>query len=228
LLGLLIKSKIYIMSIRKTNFVSNEYYHIYNRGNSKQKIFHDKQDHEYFLRLIFLCNKDIKFKINFLEGDAYEMEQGNQIVCIGAYCLIPNHFHILITQIEDGGISKFMHKITSGYSHYYNKKYERTGSLFEGKFKSQYIDNDRYLKYIFSYIHLNIVKTIQKDWKEKGIQNKQKVTDFLKNYKYSSFQDYLGISRKERVILNRKAFPDYFPTTKNFTKEIFDWLKIEL
>lgn len=215
------------MSIRKVNFVPNEYYHIYNRGNSKQKIFQDKQDYEYFLKLLFLSNGEKKFKLSFLEGDVYEIKRGNQIVAIGAYCLMPNHFHILISQIEDEGISRFMHKLTSGYSHYYNKKYERTGSLVEGKFKSRYIGNDRYLKYLFSYIHLNIIKLIQKDWKEKGIQNKQRATNFLKNYKYSSFQDYLGIIRKENAILNKKAFPDYFPTVKNFLSEIFDWLKIE-
>jgi len=215
------------MSIRKVNFVPNEYYHIYNRGNSKQKIFQNRQDYEYFLKLLFLSNGEKKFKLSFLSGDVYEIKRGNQIVAIGAYCLMPNHFHILISQIENEGISRFMHKLTSGYSHYYNKKYERTGSLFEGKFKSEYIGNDRYLKYLFSYIHLNIVKLIQKDWKEKGIQNKQKVIDFLKNYKYSSFQDCIGIIRKENAILKKEVFPDYFPTVKNFLSEIFDWLKIE-
>ena len=124
------------MSIRKTNFVPGEYYHIYNRGNSKQKIFHDKEDYERFIKLIFLSNGSNNFKIHFIKNDVvYDFERGKQLVDIGAYCLMPNHFHILITQTEEGSISKFMQKLTTGYSMYYNKKYERTGSLFEGKFK---------------------------------------------------------------------------------------------
>ena len=111
---------------------------------------------------------------------------------------------------------------------YYNKKYKRTGSLFEGKFKSQHAGTDRYLKYLFSYIHLNPIKLIQKDWKEKGINEKQKVLDFLLNYKYSSYRDYLGIYRQESLIINRKAFPNYFPTNTQFKNEIFDWIKLTL
>lgn len=216
------------MSIRRVNFVQGEYYHIYNRGNSKQQIFHDTADYEYFLKLLFIANSKEKFKFHFLEGNIYEVKRVNQFVGIGAYVLMPNHFHLLITEIDDGGISKFMHKVSSGYSHYYNKKYERTGSLFEGKFKSEHVYNDRYLKYIFSYIHLNPIKLIQKDWKEKGIDNKQKVLDFLFHYKNSSYIDYMEISRQEKLIINRKCFPDYFPVKNIFLKEIFDWIKIKL
>jgi len=216
------------MSIRKVNFVRGEYYHIYNRGNSKQKIFHDEEDYEYFLKLLYIANGEEKFKFHFLEGNVYEAKRGNQLVAISSYVLMQNHFHLLITELQEGGISKFLHKISSGYSHYYNKKYERTGSLFEGKFKSEYVGNDRYLKYLFSYIHLNPVKLIQKDWKEKGINEKQKVLDFLLNYKYSSYRDYLGIYRQESLIINRKAFPNYFPTNTQFKNEIFDWIKLTL
>ncbi|MFA6514961.1 MAG: transposase [Candidatus Paceibacterota bacterium] len=216
------------MSIRKVNFVRGEYYHIYNRGNSKQKIFHDKEDYQYFLRLLFIANGEEKFKFHFLEGNVYEAKRGNQLVAIGAYVLMPNHFHLLITEIEEGGISKFLHKVSSGYSHYYNKKYERTGSLFEGKFKSEYVYNDRYLKYLFSYIHLNPIKLIQKNWKEEGIKNKQKVLIFINNYKYSSYKDYLEIIRQENSIINKEFFPNYFPFKDLFLKEIFDWIKIKL
>lgn len=216
------------MSIRKVNFVLGEYYHIYNRGNSKQKIFQDKEDYEYFLKLLYIANGEEKFRFKFLEGDVYESKRGNQLVAIGSYVLMPNHFHILITEIEEGGISKFMHKISSGYSHYYNKKYERTGSLFEGKFKSEHANNDRYLKYLFSYINLNPVKLIQKDWKEKGVKDKQKVLDFLLNYKYSSYRDYIDINRQENLIINRKAFPNYFPTKNSVADDIFDWIKLTL
>lgn len=138
---------------------------------------------------------------------------------------MPNHFHFLLTQKEDGGISKFMQKVCTGYVMYYNKKYKRTGSLFEGKFKSRYTDTDKYLKYIFSYIHLNPIKLINKSWKKEGIKNIPKSLNFLQTYNYSSFKDYTNnFSRDESKILDIKNFPNYFSNRKQFIKEIIEWL----
>jgi len=135
-----------------------------------------------------------------------------------------NHFHLLITQFEDNNISNFIQKLSTSYSMYFNKKYKRTGSLFEGKFKAQHIGIDRYLKYMFSYVHLNPVKLIQKDWKEKGIKNKKEVLEHLNEYHYSSYLDYVGIQRIQNKILNIKSFPKYFSDKKSFLDEIFEWL----
>ena len=119
------------MSLRKTSFASGEYYHIYNRGNSKQTIFHDQEDYLRFLKLLFLANGEKSFKIYFIKENPYEFEKGKNLVDIGAYCLMPNHFHLLITQTEEGDISKFMQKISTGYSMYYNNKYKLfTSQLF--------------------------------------------------------------------------------------------------
>jgi REP element-mobilizing transposase RayT len=212
------------MSIRKVSFVFGEYYHIYNRGNDKRVIFHDTQDYKRFISLLYLSSAKRNFRISDISSNVYNFDQKDKLVYIGSYCLMSNHFHLIITQTEDGSISKFMQKLTTAYSMYYNKKYKRTGSLFEGKFKSQHTGDDRYLKYLFSYIHLNPIKIIQKDWKEVGIKDKQKSIDFLKSYKYSSYIDYFGIKREENKILNIKAFPNYFPSKEKFQKEIFEWL----
>lgn len=214
------------MSIRKQSFVEKEFYHIYNRGNSKQKIFHDAKDYEHFISLLYACNSKNNFKIQNLnkKESLYDFERGNLIVSIGSYCLMPNHFHLLITQTQDGDISKFMQKLSTAYVMYYNKKYKRTGSLFEGKFKSQHINNDKYLKYLFSYIHLNPIKLIDKLWKEKGITNKNRALDYLNSYQYSSFLDFLGKERLQNKILNIEFFPNYFPQKSLFLKEIFEWL----
>lgn len=214
------------MSIRKVNLVSGEYYHIYNRGNSKQKIFHDNEDYFHFMGLLYACNSINNFRADtIVKGKSfYDFEREKQIVSIGTYCLMPNHFHILITQKEEGDISKFMQKVLTAYVMYYNKKYQRTGGLFEGKFKSEHAKNDRYLKYLFSYIHLNPIKLTQKDWKEIGIQNKKEALEYLQNYKYSSYLDYLGIKRIQNKILNIESFPKYFPNKKSFLGEIFEWL----
>lgn len=214
------------MSIRKVKLVSGEYYHVYNRGNSKQKIFHDEEDYLRFIALLYACNQKCYLKVgNLTKGQTlYDIERGNPIVSIGAYCLMPNHFHILITQTDDENISNFMQKLSTSYSMYYNKKYKRTGSLFEGKFKSEHIDKDRYFKYLFSYVHLNPIKLIQKDWKEIGIKNKKKAIEYLNSYEYSSYLDFIGEKRIQNIILNIESFPKYFPNKKSFMKEIFEWL----
>jgi len=214
------------MSLRKVNLVDNEYYHIYNRGNSKQKIFHDNEDYFHFMSLLFACNSINNFRAGVLpKGESpYDFEREKQIVSIGSFCLMPNHFHILITQAIENGISKFMQKLSTAYSMYYNKKYKRTGGLFESKFKSEHAKDDRYLKYLFSYIHLNPIRLIKKDWKEIGIKNKKEALEYLQNYKYSSYVDYWGIERIQNKILNIESFPKYFPNKKSFQGEIFEWL----
>ena len=201
-----------------------EFYHVYNRGNSKQIIFRDKQDYNRFLALLYAVNTKQNLIFRLVLNDMYKFDREERLVSIGGYCLMPNHFHLLLTEVDGGSISKFMQKLTTAYSMYFNEKYDRTGSLFEGKFKSEHSGEDRYLKYLFSYIHLNPVKLVDKNWKTKKIQNKQKILKFLKNYYYSSYKDYLGEKRIESAILNREDFPDYFPDKENFIKEIFEWL----
>lgn len=214
------------MSIRKIKFVSGEYYHLYNRGNSKQKIFLDQEDYMHFVGLLYACNHKGNLKIgNLKKGQTlFDLEHDGFMVSIGAYCLMPNHFHILITQVGDENISNFMQKISTAYSMYFNKKYKRSGSLFEGKFKAQHLDTDRYLKYIFSYIHLNPVKLIQGDWKEVGLKNKREVFKYLNTYTFSSYLDFLKGGRIQSKILNIIVFPKYFPSKKLFLREIIEWL----
>ncbi|MBI2630727.1 transposase [Candidatus Nomurabacteria bacterium] len=214
------------MSIRKTAFAPGEYYHIYNRGNSKQKIFLSKRDYERFVALLYGVNTNERF--NFFDsqkgGGIFSKEVDNPLVSIGAYCLMPNHFHLLITPLSEDGLSKFMQKLSTAYSMYFNEVNKRTGGLFEGKFKSQHMESDRQLKYIFSYIHLNPVKLIDTKWKENGIKNLTKTFEYLNSYPYSSFLDYVGINRLEKKILKISDFPNYFPSKNSFKKEIIEWL----
>ena len=214
------------MSIRKVAFVPGEYYHIYNRGNSKQKIFRDKGDCQRFVDLLYAVNSKDRF--NFSDSrkgiSVYEQEKNPRLVYIGAYCLMPNHFHVLITPLTEDGLTKFMQKLATAYVMYFNQKYGRTGALFESKFKAEHANNDRHLKYLFSYIHLNPVKLLQKNWKEEGLKNKKVALEYLNRYKYSSYIDYLGEKRQENIIISKSVFPNYFPGTKNFIKEILTWI----
>jgi putative transposase len=176
------------------------------------------------MNILYLSNSNINFRFDRIE-DIYSTEREQKLVSIGAHCLMPNHFHILIKEVTEGGISKFIQKLLTAYSMYYNIKYERTGGLFEGKFKSEHLDTDIYLKYIFSYIHLNPIKLIEPKWQESGIKDERRALDFLNTYAYSSYQDFYGKTRKEKAILDLAEFPNYFPSKKHFQREILDWIQ---
>ncbi len=214
--------------MRKTIFALNEYYHCYNRGTDKRKIFLTEKDYLRFVVLLYVCNSTKPIHISNFEAksliELFDVERGEPLVAIGAYCLMPNHFHFLLKEIRKGGISLFIQKLTIAYTMYFNKKSHRTGSLFEGTFKVEHADEDKYLKYLFSYIHLNPVKLIDPKWKENGLKNYKKTREFLDNYKYSSYLDYAGVERPQNKILNKNKFPEYFETTKDFETEIFEWL----
>jgi putative transposase len=212
------------MPVRKVQFAPDEFYHIYNRGNSRQTIYRTKDDYNRFAALLYLANGTQSFDFRDIGTDSiFEYERGDQQVAIGAYCLMPNHFHILATPLVEEGVTTFMRKLTVGYSMYFNKKHHRTGSLFEGRFKSEHVDSDNYLKYLFSYIHLNPVKLLQSDWQQQGITNLTEIFSYLNNYRYSSYVDS-AMSRPESNILNRAPFPEYFFTKQAYDAEMKDWL----
>lgn len=211
------------MSLRDRKFVSGEYYHIYNRGNNKRDIFLDDKDYDRFVKLLYVCNSNLNFKFNhsIIEQniDAFDLYQETPIVEILSWVIMPNHFHIILT-FRDANyskegynpISEFMRKLSTAYAMYFNKRHNKTGGLFEGKFKSKHIDKENYFQYLFSYVHLNPIKLIQPDWKEAGIKDKKKAKDFLLKYKYSSLPDFSGVKRKEGKIISKNSIPDYIFT----------------
>jgi putative transposase len=212
------------MPIRRVALVPGEYYHIYNRGNSKQTIFRSEEDYRRFVTLLYTANGTKAFELREIRADQiFDFNRGDAQVAIGAYCLMPNHFHILLTPLVDDGVERFMRKLSTGYSMYFNKKYFRTGTLFEGRFKSEHVNEDRYLKYLFSYIHLNPVKLIQSDWREVGIKNMEATMQYLNNYQYSSYLDNEQ-TRPQSAILKRTLFPEYFKDKSSVDRELVEWL----
>ncbi|KKQ20736.1 MAG: Transposase [Parcubacteria group bacterium GW2011_GWC1_36_9] len=213
---------------RNLVFVENEYYHIYNRGVEKRKIFLDEGDHKRFVFLLLTANSSTPVHLSNYKGlSLLEIPKGEPLVSIGAWCIMPNHFHLLLKEIKKDGISLFMKKLLTGYSMYFNTKYHHKGTLFEGTFSAKHLDTDNYLKYQYAYIHLNPIGIIDDGWKEKKIKNIKKAKDFLFSYGYSSFQDYMGIKRDENNILSIKAFPGYFESFVDFKEMVNEWLNIK-
>ena len=212
---------------RLINFSEGEFYHLYNRGSDKRKIFLSSKDYERFVALLYLCNSNEPVHIS-LQGknlnELLNVERDSELVDIGVYCIMPNHFHLLVKEKTEKGISRFMQKLTTAYTMYFNIKNDRNGNLFQGVFKATHVNTDEYLKYLFSYIHLNPIKIIESEWKEKGIMDIKKSKKFLESYLYSSYLDYMGKNREMKKILKIKSFPDYFDTKNSFEKTTEFWL----
>ncbi len=166
---------------------SDQIYHVYNRGVDKRKTFLDDTDYFRFLESL------IRFNTN----------EPEPLVSILGYCLMPNHFHLLLEVITEDGMTKFMHKLGTGYTKYFNIKRKRTGALFETSYKKKRIKNDAYLQQISKYIHLNPLSLtdIKKNSQKKLPEKYQK---FLIEYPWSSLKQYLQPNDNSASHLNLK------------------------
>lgn len=193
--------------MRKTKFINGEYYHIYNQGVDKRQIFKDEEDYFKFLRNLrdfnneslyeerknFIVHQGLKELSSFLAGM-------KQVVETSSYALIPNHYHFILKQIVDEGIPKFMHKLGTSYTNYFNKKYKRSGSLFQGPFKGIHINNNEYLLWLSGYVNGNI--------------EIHKIAE-AKTYKWSSFRHFLGLENNE-ILNDKKIILSQFRTLEDF------------
>lgn len=211
---------------RKVNFAPDNYYHIYNRGTDKRAIFLDESDYLRFLNLLVICNQKASIRSGRQKWQGRSLPKA-PLVDIGAYCLMPNHFHLLIKEKSETGITAFMKKLCTAYAMYFNTKNERSGNLFQGRFRAELADKEGYLNYLFAYIHLNPIKLIESNWKESGIKDEKRAVDFLNTYQWSSYAFYIG-KKPTDFIINKDGFPDYFKDFKNFGDFIKGWLNYQL
>lgn len=145
--------------MNRPSFTNAEYYHIYNRGVEKRDVFMNKADQLRFLETLNYYRfapqpmklSDHKKRQNEIK----KIDKQVELVKIYCYCLMPNHFHLLIRQVHEGGITRFMKFILNSYTKYFNIKYDRVGSLFQGVFKAKLVENDEYLLQLSRYIHRN-------------------------------------------------------------------------
>ncbi len=147
--------------MRKVKFVNGGYYHIFNKGIDKKEIFINQKDLDRFFQSMSEFNTITPiggiYAASFHKNSPLRnsVSKSTELVNFICYCLNPNHFHFMIQQILNRGIEKFMHRLGLGYSKYFNKKYERGGSLFQGPFKAIHINSDAYLLHLSAYINLN-------------------------------------------------------------------------
>lgn len=218
--------------MRKIIFANDEYYHIYNRGVDKRRIFLDRNDYIRFLHNLYEFNdknpamefsriaKDIKNVGGLASHMEKKREKLIEIIC---FCLMPNHFHLIMKQNVNNGISRFMHKLGTGHTMAFNIKRKRIGSLFQGNFKAIHIKNETYLTHLSRYIHLNPVELKEANWKESGIKNWKIINELLNNYRWSSYLDYIN-KKNFPSITDRKLLLNIFGNTKQYKKFITEWI----
>ncbi len=201
----------------REQFAPDEWYHCYTKGVEGRKVFQNKGDYERFLQLLYLTNNTEQVnRSNLLKAttaDILRLPRKETIVSIGAYCLMPNHFHVLLKEKTSNGISQFMRRLGIAYAMYFNIKYERIGNLFVKPFRSKHVLEDRYFKRVIQYIHLNAAELFEPNWKIGNIKNARRLENELRKYRYSSLADYNGANRTEGMILD---------------SEVYDWIKDEL
>jgi len=215
---------------RKFPFAVGKIYHVYNRGVAKCTICGGEADYWRFLQGLCLFN-DVKSAANVLwqlernRGRLtlhvlkdYIINQGasrKQLVRIMAYCIMGNHYHLLVEEIQEGGITKFMQKFGVGYARYFNNKHERVGSLFQDKFKNILVDDERYLQYLLVYINvLNPAEFVAPNWKEQGIQNIETVLEYAEKYLWSTHLEYLG--KRNSLIIDKGILEEMLPTPQAY------------
>ncbi len=210
---------------RPTALATGEIYHVFNRGAHKLPIFHDEWDYRRFQILLLLANSTERVDVGNLltkyQGPSlvnlFDQESPiERLVDILAYSLLPNHFHIVLRQKLDTGVTAFMRKLATGYSMYFNLKHNHSGTLFQGRFKSSHIDSDPYFNWIFAYVHLNPVSVTEPEWKEKGLNDTLRTKDFLGSYAFSSYYDYYIGARAERSILAADEAAQYVESNSSF------------
>ena len=197
-------------NVRK-EYMKNGYYHLYNRGVEKRKIFLDEQDYSVFLNYlkIYLTQKDEKrlleivsnSKIPWIEKDrALKLLRLNNFfeeIILLAYCLMPNHFHIIVKQKDSNSIDKFMNSLCTRYTMYFNKKYDRVGPLYQGTYKAVKINSDDQFLHLSPYIHKQAIFP-----QGHALRNQP-----------SSYKDYLGLRRTDWV--HPEEILTYFSTSNS-------------
>lgn len=221
---------------RNIQFATDEYYHVLNKGVEERNIFVNKEDYERFLEGLEKFNTSLPITIRqtrSTEGNPLQTCRGlpsvnsadsansAKLVEIICFCLLPNHFHLLLKQLVDKGISLFMEKLGTGYASYFNIKHQRKGRLFQGSFKAVHINKESQFLHITRYAHLNVLDLYMPEWREGKIKDWEKAKKFLEEYPWSSYPIYVG--KKRSSFCNAGFFKGIFKTSEEYEAFLREW-----
>lgn len=215
------------MPYRLTPLVTGQYYHIYNRGIARQPTFLNKNEYQRMIDTLWyyhFADSPVKFSryltLSYKQKTSLinTLALSKDIVSLHAHSLMPNHFHLLLSQETDGGISKFIKKVIDSYTRFFNTKYDRNGAIFQGQFKAVLIESDEQLLHLSRYIHLNPYTSHIVD----------KLEDII-NYQWSSMGEYLklreGISNPNYILKNfqtKEKYLEFVNDQKDYQRVLGD------
>lgn len=232
------------MPYRKEQFINGEIYHVVTRGIDDRLIFKDINDYYRGIFSIYEFNNNDSVSIwlrrrerkaekikeslqdpKSLQGPtSHTLDNREKFVEIIAFCFMPNHIHLLIRQIREKGLHNFMVKLGGGYGRYFNQKYKRKGYLFQNRFRSVHIKDDNQFKILVPYIFTNPVALIYPKFKEKGVKSFEKAKEFLESYKWSSYQDCIGIKNFPSVT-DRELLLEIMDGQQGCKDAVENWIK---
>lgn len=220
----------------RRRFNIGEFYYLFNKGVDKGKIYLEKGDYGRFIYDLYEFN-DVKPASQFRNVGRATLPTGRQasniekrkrepLIDIQAFVLMPNHYLLMASQIQQNGLPLFMRKLHGGYSRYFNNKYKRNGHLFQGVFKHKHVKDDIHLGFLICYIQAKPLDLWKSNWKEKQLTDQEikQALKFLEKYKWSSHRDYLGIKTYPSVI-SKQFLLEFFDGTKGYREFFIDWLR---
>jgi len=219
--------------MRKTPFVPDEYYHIYSRTILNVPEFRDNRNAERLAQAFLITNSTksseaflfLKNNKNVTINDALEIvRQGEKLVDVLCYCIMPDHYHLLLKELKEGGISNFIRKSNISIAKYVNIKNDRRGPLFESRFNSKHIDTNEYLVHLSLYIHLNPLDFISgRAWRENKLKGWPGEKKKLLEYPWSSLKSYLDDNHRDPIISGTEIITDQFDNNKDYELFLQDW-----
>lgn len=220
-----------------------EFYHVLNRGVDKRKTFLSSGDYARFVHDLWEFNDTApafhNLSRSLLENNkrngtskmrdvgrlSFSKKEKERLVRVHFFCLMPNHYHLLLSPVVENGISLFMKKLNGGYAKYFNEKYApRTGALWQGKYKSVLVETDRHFMYLPYYIHFNPLDLAYPEWRTQSIVSPKKAAEFLAGYRWSSHLDYLG-EKNFPSVTDRRFFLEHFGGEKGYARSVANQLK---
>ncbi len=198
------------MTKRDAPFAVGEWYHCYNRSVEKRIAFEDTRDYHRFLELLYLANDELPLRREDIGNRKFEevlnMPRGKKLVAIGAFALMPNHFHLVLKEVSEGGITSFMRKIGTAYTPYFNTRHGREGNLFLKPFRSRHVSTDTYFQHLINYVHCNPATLYEPKWKTSHVVDPQFLGERIAAYPYSSLSAHTEAHTPTKTILDAEVF----------------------
>lgn len=197
--------------------MGTELFHLMNRGVDKRTIALDDRDRHRFIADLYAMNDaravgnvNYHFARSMDIGRPYDTDRERErLVTVHGWCLMKNHYHLLVSEEAESGLSRFLKKLNMGYAKYFNERYERSGALFQGKTKKVPIEREAHFNWILHYIHFNPLDYLRGagDWRTQCLIRK-KASEYLETYRWSSYRDYLGSEEYAAILDGSFMFKD--------------------